>query len=278
VIELSTRILSLGFAVALLAAAGCGGDDEAPPVTITGSAQRGESCRVHADCTPGLACVGKVCSVGAFGLTPTANECVSVECRSAEDCCPVPPAACTTYKQNCDAGVTSYCSLYESQCVCTAADWACEKDKCIERCVTSSDCALGNSCVDSKCVECATDDECGTSFACKDQQCVPKCTDNDECAYFHECIDGTCVETGCKTDRECQAATNNVLSACRDKECITPCASDIECDQPSKYGYSACIENFCVDIGCESDEECRILLKVQAGRGSDAACRPATKP
>jgi len=279
VFELRTGILSLGFAAVLLAAAGCGDDDTEKVAAVTGSGQRGESCRVHADCVPGLACVGKVCSVGAFGLTASGSECVQIECRTAIDCCPEPPAACTSYKQICDSsGDPTYCNLYQTQCVCTEADWGCENDKCVERCTTSSDCSLSNSCVNSKCVECASDDDCGTNFACKDQECVPKCKDSDECEYFHECLEGTCVETGCKTDRECQAASNNVLSVCREKECVTPCASDIECDQPRKYGYSACIDNLCVDIGCVSDEECRILLGVQAGRGTDAACRPITKP
>jgi hypothetical protein len=278
VIELRTRIFGLLFVAFALPTAACGDDDE-KPAAVTGGAQRGESCQAHYDCAAGLACVSKVCSVSDFPLVPIKRECVSVECRNAKDCCPTPPASCPTYKANCDAGITSYCTLYETNCVCTEADWSCENDLCVERCTTSSDCSSGDSCVDSKCAECATDDECGTSSACKDQRCVPKCESNDDCQYFHDCVAGTCVEVGCKTTRECQAAMSNVLSACVDGECHTPCQSDVECDKPRDYGYSKCINGSCTDVGCESDEECRILLKVQAGRGVDAVCRePAATP
>jgi hypothetical protein len=132
--------------------------------------------------------------------------------------------------------------------------------------------------VNSKCAECASDDDCLTNQACKDQRCEPKCETNDDCQYFHECREGTCFEVGCNTDRECQAAMGNVLSACLDRECKTPCLTDIECDTPRNYGYSRCIDGYCIDVGCDSDEECRILLNVQAGRGTDAVCREKTAP
>ena len=276
-IELRTKIFGLFFLILALPTAACGDDDE-QPLDVTGSAQRDESCRASYDCAPGLACIGGACSVADFPLTPTIRECVSVECKTAVDCCPTPPTTCPTYKSYCDSGVTSYCTLYQTQCLCTEADWSCENDLCEERCTTSADCSTGGSCVNSKCAQCATDDDCPTTSACKDQRCVPRCTSNDECQYFHDCVDGTCVEVGCKTNRECQSAMSNVLSVCLEGECKTPCQSDIECDSPRQYGYSRCINGSCIDVGCESDEECRILLKVQAGRGVDAVCRDATTP
>jgi hypothetical protein len=259
--------------------AACGDDDEKIAAgAVTGTAQRGESCRAHFDCAPGLACVGKVCSVRDFPLTPVKRECVSVECREAKDCCPTPPASCATYKANCEAGITSYCTLYETNCVCTAEQWSCENDLCKERCTTNADCSTGETCVSSTCAECGADSDCLTTEVCKEQRCIAKCESNDDCPYFHDCVAGTCVEVGCKTDRECQAATSNVLSICVEQECQTPCQSDIECDKPRDYGYSRCLNGSCTDVGCETDEECRILLKVQAGRGVDAVCRDKTTP
>jgi hypothetical protein len=278
VIELRTRIFGLLFVALALPTAACG-DDEEQPAAVIGTAQRGESCQAHYDCAPGLSCMGKRCSVSDFPLAPIRRECVSVECREPKDCCPTPPASCPTYKANCEAGITSYCTLHKTNCECLETDWSCENDLCVELCTTSSDCSTGGSCVNSKCADCASDDQCGTGSACVDQRCVPKCESNDECQYFHDCVAGTCVEVGCKTTRECQAAMSNVLSECVEGQCHTPCQSDIECDKPSDYGYSKCINGSCTDVGCESDEECRILLKVQAGRGVDAVCRePAAAP
>ncbi len=278
-IELRIRILGLLFVAVALPVAACGSDDDNKAISaITGTAQRGESCRAHYDCASGLACVGHVCSVSNFPLTPIKRECVSVECRAPEDCCPTPPASCPTYKANCEAGITSYCTLYETNCVCTQDRWVCENDLCKEHCTTDTDCSTGETCVNALCAECGSDSDCLTTEVCKEQRCIPKCESNDDCQYFHDCVDGTCVEVGCKTDRECQAAMSNVLSICVEKECQTPCQSDIECDKPRDYGYSKCINGSCTDVGCETDEECRILLKVQAGRGLDAVCREPKTP
>jgi hypothetical protein len=278
VIELRTRIFGLLFVAFALPTAACG-DDEQQPAAVTGTAQRGESCQAHYDCAPGLSCMGKRCSVSDFPLIPIKGECVSVECREPKDCCPPPPASCPTYKANCEAGIASYCTLHETNCVCAEADWSCENDLCKERCTTNADCSTGETCVSSLCAECGADSDCSTTEVCKEQRCIAKCESNDECQYFHDCVAGTCVEVGCKTTRECQAAMSNVLSECVEGQCHTPCQSDIECDKPSDYGYSKCINGSCTDVGCESHEECRILLKVQAGRGVDAVCRePAADP
>ena len=78
---------------------------------------------------------------------------------------------------------------------------------------------------------------------------------------FHICdiVTGACTPTGCYTDRECIAYTGNVLAYCAASKCNVPCESDLECDNPFDFGYMACLEGVCTYIGCETDEECKIL-------------------
>ena len=151
----------------------------------------------------------------------------------------------------------------------------CENDLCYESCQTAADCLTG-TCTNGRCVACAVKTDCPTGQACENQQCVPECKDSAQCPYFHDCVEGACVESGCKTDRECIAATGSVLAFCRDKECKVPCTSDIECDQPSQYDFLACSGGYCVDVGCETDDQCRLELRVQPGARLDAVCRTPT--
>ena len=270
----SRLLLSLAFAFALLPAA-CGDDDE--EFATTGGAQRGESCRSRLDCAADLACVQNRCSVRDFPISPTGKECVSIECLVPEDCCPPPSALCQSLKASCDLGNTSACDQYATSCACRASDWLCENDECFQTCTGDLDCTLG-ACVGGKCVECGTDTDCAADELCKDGICEEKCTEDADCAYFHSCQGGTCVPTGCNNDRECVGATGNVLAFCLDQECRVPCQSDVECDQQQPFDFNACIDGFCVELGCEGDDECRILLNVQPNLGPDAVCREKAVP
>lgn len=251
---------------------GCSDDEEEGVAHVS---QRGESCQSRLDCAAGLACIANVCTVATFTYQPTGKECVPIECREAADCCKEPPAVCTTYQALCNAGDTYYCTLYDSTCVCDPDAYACENDKCVTRCETTSDCLTG-TCVAERCVECASDDDCpGDSQICQNQKCVEKCTEKIDCPYFHDCKAGVCVEVGCADDRECVAATRNVLAVCNaEKKCQVPCQTDAECQSAQGYSFRACVNQRCVDIGCETDDECR--LRPDALAGQDMACRVPT--
>jgi hypothetical protein len=267
------KALFLTAALALGLPLGCG-DEEAASGR---KSQRGESCEAHIDCEAGLACVGSVCSVGSFGLHPTGKECVQIECRVPEDCCPEPTSTCEFYDEQCQLGILSYCDSFALSCVCDATQWACEEDQCVAACDnTGAQCtnALGLWCNGSRCVECLNDTDCLTEQVCIQNECVIQCEHNDDCAIFHTCQGGACIETGCNSSRECVAFTDNTLAVCDGaKKCQIPCSTDLECDNPNNYGYMACSGGFCVDIGCETNEECRALLNVQAGANFEAECR-----
>jgi hypothetical protein len=56
-------------------------------------------------------------------------------------------------------------------------------------------------------------------------------------------------------------------------DCLVPCQSDLECDSATQFKFKACIQGYCKDVGCETDEECRIFLKAQPGAMQDAVCQ-----
>jgi hypothetical protein len=264
------RVLMIAFAFAVLPL-GCGDDED---TSAARASQRGESCHSRLDCAAGLSCLGNVCTVANFPFSPTGKECMAIECREAADCCPEPIAGCATYEALCAAGDATYCSYVQMYCVCDTSAYACEENHCVDVCDTDTDCVFGGTCVASRCVACASDDECLETQICKNQQCVEKCTEKIDCPYFHDCQAGVCVEVGCNDDRECIAATKNVLAICStDKKCQIPCQTDAEC-QSGGYDFRACVNEFCVDIGCESDEECRLRMPA----GQDAVCRAPAAP
>jgi hypothetical protein len=74
------------------------------------------------------------------------------------------------------------------------------------------------------------------------------------------------------------------LSAvCRDGKCQTPCSADSDCKTPQSgsaddkdmsTGPQICEKGQCVFVGCESDAECRALLKIESSPSNvRAVCR-----
>jgi hypothetical protein len=255
--------------VALLAT--CSSNDSESPGSGTLSA-KGQSCQSSADCAAGLACVRNVCGVVNYGLTPTGKKCLSVECSVPADCCPKPSTSCANYLTMCEAGISYQCQYYQQYCVCDASKYGCEQNKCKRGCspagiddagiIVGSSCGSLQVCANGWCVECNKDADClnaGKVASCVQNVCVTKCTTKNDCKAFFDCQNSACVEVGCATNRECIASTGNALSVCQDKKCLVPCQTDVECSSSSIRSLQACINGQCTDVGCETDEECRIL-------------------
>lgn len=249
----------LFFLATLAVAAGCDG----------GSSGRGESCRARNDCASGLRCINNICALNDFSIEPTALSCDLIECVADGDCCPEPPPSCTSLERDCTAGDTFACDEFDRSCRCRRS---CQESRCVFSCATDPDCGFGSTCVAGLCVECSSDGECGGDRVCRVGQCVSACSSNSDCPYFHTCTGGECVETGCTTDRECIAATSNPRATCTEGECSAPCESDAQCNV-SGYSFQACTDGQCVYVGCETDEECRIFLRITPGSMSSAVCR-----
>src|SRR5260221_2874650 len=133
----------------------------------TGAGKRGESCRSRGDCTAGLACVNGTCQKADFGIVPTMKECVQIDCMEPKDCCPkitIINPSCPFYAAECEAGINTYCSIYNTQCKCNPDAWACTANKCHSK-TTCTDAAFScpnnyvcNGC--TECVQCLTNDNC----------------------------------------------------------------------------------------------------------------------
>ncbi|MEO8801336.1 MAG: hypothetical protein ABI551_25830 [Polyangiaceae bacterium] len=250
--------------------------------------RKGEACQVTNDCTSGLSCVpvpGEsigTCVTSEFKISKTAKSCKIIECQEATDCCPAQApesAQCKTLAAECaDGGTDSYyCTDYQEQCptqTCDSSRYACNDGSCQYQCSTDSDCG-GQKCSGGQCVQCVGDSDCSNGDTCDNGVCQPPCQSDGDCPAFNRCgDDGQCVESGCKTDRECVAATRNVEAHCDQGagQCIVPCQTDLECGNPKDYNFYSCIENQCVYVGCDSDKDCELYLT----GGSDAGISSGT--
>lgn len=264
--------------------------DQSDASTQAPVGQRGESCRTRIDCASGLTCLNGTCQPSTFGITPTGNECVRIECRNAADCCGTMSDVCADYKKRCDAGQPSACSYFNAYCNCDESLWSCTKDTCESRmpCGDAGTDAAGYCrnnyvCVGGTCVQCAKNTDCYGNLVCQQNKCVTACKVDHDCNYFEKCDltnGGKCVPDVCNSSRECVASSGNALSTCANGKCRTPCSTDSECNAPiyPNYARKACVSGYCQDIGCETAEECRILLRIMPGSKEDAECRPKATP
>jgi hypothetical protein len=249
---LEVRKSSFGFWLAgapIIVLIACSGDSGS-----TGSAgvlsRRGESCQTRKDCEAGLACVNQVCAVDHFAVPLSPKECAMVQCLQSSDCCPIAfSSTCQQLKAECDNGSSVACDQFNSQCVCATE---CLAGECIQHCSPTEYCDGGKRCNGATCVACLCDADCGFGQTCRGGRCWESCGADLDCAPMHRCQDGACVESGCTADRECIAALKDVLAVCREAVCAVTCNTDLECDSPTNFGFSACIDGLCKDLGCQS--------------------------
>lgn len=270
--KITTVLYSLTMAAVAL---GCSSDPTKVEPAKRGV--RGESCLASNDCGSGLVCVSNVCSANDFPLEVEAKTCYQIDCSGTADCCEPRPTDCDNYEAICeDATSTSY-DPYNDICYGTACDpcpYACEDSRCVvsQTCTDDTDCTYsGGICAASgKCVECEGDSDCTEDGEeCISGECKTPCTKNEECPLLNVCEGGECIESGCTTDRECVALLGNRLAVCETvagtdlKQCQVPCESNAECSSDE-----LCENNVCTNIGCQSNEECRIQLGLANEGGS----------
>ncbi|MEO6573684.1 MAG: hypothetical protein ABIP89_07595 [Polyangiaceae bacterium] len=254
------------------------------------TSQKGEECQTTADCTAPLSCVptmggggGGVCVTGVFHVAAIAKECAIIACSQPVDCCPTMPTlpagtTCATLASDCTQQGPGSFACTEQKQYCTPCDdskYSCDNGACHSHCSTDPDCNFGSTtgpykCNSGQCVICTDDSECASGDTCNTDigQCVPPCQGDGDCPGFQRCQDSKCTASGCKTDRECVAATHNVEAKCgKDTKCTVPCQTDLECGNPKEYSFYSCINSTCTFTGCESDKQCELYLT----GGSDAS-------
>ena len=196
----------------------------------------------------------------------TTNDCVSWvnSCRCSSDC----------IEEQCVTVPGVYC-LVDGQCFSGPA--SCVNNRCAE-CTADDDCltTLRPFCTGNACVQCGVDAHCTTPGSrCVSGVCQAGCTANEHCGQLQSCNSGKCVDTGCSSDRQCYFLTGDDRSRCVNKKCQTPCAADAECTDP----FHICANGVCEFAGCDTDEECRAVLKLasQPAMSLDrAVCRAPT--
>ncbi len=198
------------------------------------ASDRNESCQRSADCSGDLVCVNGTCGPVNLGITPATNQCVAIQCSTADDCCANPP--CTNY--------------------------ACTADKCVNStsCQTNIDCfGLTPICNNGACVACVQDTDCGNNETCTNNACTASCTADNECPIFYACTSGACTNVGCASDRECVLYRDSEFAFCDNS--TTPPTCSIKCDNDSECGkLELCVNHGCVPAGCSTDEECKAIL------------------
>jgi hypothetical protein len=275
-------VFGLGFGfLCMMNAWGCGDSSDDPESSARRSGP-GESCQQSSDCRAPLGCFAGVCATAPAQLIETGKVCKAVDCMVADDCCTITQTAaqCQAWKADCATGTQSRCDSYSKSCTCER--WECSAGKCQPKapCSASDDgcILLGLVCNGAKCVQCLKGSDCPPDAKCVDQKCERTCKSNRDCDYLFECQGGACVKVGCKTDRECIALEANDRAVCHSGQCSVPCEASQECrsdDFPLKL--MACVGKVCVDVGCASDEECRIRLNQHADAGTkNALCVPST--
>jgi len=267
------------------------GEGGAPSMPSAQLGDRGETCRVNADCSTGLICVpGYITSgIGQCDLAkydypaPSGMSCVG-ECKTAADCCELPPAAHTATINSCSdlvaliggedcssstisPTVAQYCFMQSVYCDCAKNTWSCDANsrcqytaKCTVTGATTGGCpsyTRGNFTVpacDTKAQKCQT----AASAACT------KDTDCDEGVYTADtellCSKGecTCYSGGCynKCAQDIDCAPGRVCDAKKTKLCVpqTGCTTDLDCAVGNRVG-DKCVDGAC-KRPCTNDHDC----------------------
>lgn len=243
-----------------------------------------KACTRSSDCGGGGVCNG-TCSVSGGRCTSNV-DCLTNRCIDGN--CSLNFTTCTSDAEcaiNSCIGGTCDCSnptFDRADPVCSDPDcedlclWVCEDSRCVlpTSCRSNDDCFGATPlCVDGTCAECADALDCSFDKVCREGRCETPCQSDFHCGLFEACHAGECLYVGCRSDRECSLipslesigfspGIDRRLLRCNTNEegigeCLIPCQTDAQCP-PTEV----CSGGRCQYIGCESDAECKTILKV----------------
>ena len=182
----------------------------------------GEECRTHEECKLGQFCVQGLC------VDPPGQQCAVRLCGHARDCNPGQRCNPRTFvceadlgcERDADCAAGKACDTGSGQCVqlCTQENAAqicgaltpCIEGRCVQ-CASDADCGPGLSCGAGTCAApsaCATSRDCPVPDVCDraSRTCGPArgpCSSNETCATDERCDSrlGLCVAGACLPDR-----------------------------------------------------------------------------
>ncbi len=110
-------------------------------------------------------------------------------------------------------------------------------------------------------MQCVDAIDCGAGQECVENECVATCQVKEDCPYFFDCDEEPASKPAARPIESASLDTFNALATCDEDsgECAEPCQTDAECADAFNYNFRACVEGTCQDVGCDTDEECRIL-------------------
>lgn len=157
--------------------------------------------------------LGEFCSAGTCYDTAERTSCTIPSNCSGDERCDTKAGFCVPNKGGCDR-----CSQYPELC-CMANEEACDPETKRCRPVTgvrctpateATDCTPGQRCVNNRCVQCVTNDDCGPGTVCNTATgtCVSaaRCEEDSDCPSGRRCALQThqCTVPQCETDSDCQ--------------------------------------------------------------------------
>src|SRR5512142_1705614 len=167
--------------------------DEHQPAPKLGNL--GDVCQATSDCAGTYVCRGSQCTASTTGISPNDNVCRLVQCTKAEDCCvqQLTATQCQSYADDCEAGMTTYCEIYNQYCICDTARRSCTEGTCTSNIGCAGDMDCTSSVLDhcdtgsGRCVACTQDSHCGTGYICAGNACDLACDARSDCAAFYDC-------------------------------------------------------------------------------------------
>ncbi|MCX7945229.1 MAG: hypothetical protein N2746_12045 [Deltaproteobacteria bacterium] len=246
-------------------------------------------CKSDNDCdkAAGEKCVSSVCKVP--------------DCLKDQDCinkklgnkCDLTTYTCKTVSS--DGGVDILSDVGGNECTDNCSEKCkpnkiCKNGYCIDygMCQNDNDCPCGWHCnsFESRCEECASDDDCknrtdgktkcdiGKTFLCIEPPvCNPACDPNCQV-----CKDGNCVLAPNKCCQNSDCPSNNCVNyECKEsKTCSDVCSTDQECKEWCKDASYICHNNVCMPKGCSTDQECDAQCGAGLGQciGGSCQCKP----
>ena len=137
---------------------------------------------------------------------------------------------------------------------------ACGRTSFSNQCVSDEDCDPGSQCIGNFCsppgsTTCSSDTECADGSTCEDGFCkiTPQCATDQECGEGEICRDGSCIsECICASDMDCPVGQTCSACQCEDLGCQT----DNDCRVSGIPGAAICLNGDCVPVECQNDNQC----------------------